>query len=582
MYSQSRTLALLLLSSIGTLADVLGPVYPPPKDLSSDNSAVTSAWNDITSMLGSALNGSLSAEDAIPFAGIENVTFSIGAFSLEDPQAIQGLQYHYTSTEVVNGNGTDRVDGDSIYVIASITKVFTAFSGLTQLTDEEWNRPLTQCIPGLAEYLQSVGPGDPILNTEWDKITPWALANQIAGVSEQPAQLDVYIQSLASGTSPSDLGLPPVPKFENSTACVTSCTPDTYASSVEWYHPTRRPWSTSLYSNNGFALLGIAIANITGKPIAQVFNESLIDPLGLASTFAGAPTLQSDLDRSVITQDIYFIIDANIFVASGGVYSTINDLATFGTAILNSTLLTPEETRRWLKPTSHTANVNYSVGAPWEIIRYTSPTTGKVSDLYTKSGQSGDSNTHFVLIPDYNAGFVYLSASLDPAATSVIGPILDLITSNLMPALETQAATEATASFAGTYTASQDSRLNSSVIITYNESTVTGVGASLSISSWISNGTDMLDALYDGDRPRLLMSIDDSENGKVAFYASNTGSISTGLFTGALATNGDFFILDAQRYGGVALGLFVFEVDGTGRAVNVSPEVTALTLQREG
>ncbi|KAI1849483.1 hypothetical protein JX266_004978 [Neoarthrinium moseri] len=40
----------------------------------------------------------------------------------------------------------------------------------------------------------------------------------------------------------------------------------------------------------------------------------------------------------------------------------LNDLNTVATGILNSTLLTPEKTTKWLKPIKHTAHLNHSVG----------------------------------------------------------------------------------------------------------------------------------------------------------------------------------------------------------------------------
>lgn len=573
---------LQLLASSGALADVLGPVYPPPTDLSSNSSLVYAAWSEITSVLDATVNGSLDTELATSFFGADNVSMSVGVFSLDDPGAFETLQYHYTSLEVINGNGTDSIDADSIRGTASITKVFTAFAGLVQLTEEEWNRPLTQCIPGLAEYLEHLTTEDPITTIQWDEITPWALANQIAGVPMQPPQFDISFQSQIPGNTPaSELGLPPVPRFESETTCISTCPQASYLESMQWYHPTRLPWSTSLYTNNGFVLLGFAIANITGKPMADVFNDAVFSPLGMTSTFAGPPTSEADLARSVRTDDALFLPEVDTFVSSGGIFSTLRDLATFGTSILNSTLLTPEATRRWLKPTSHTANLNYSVGAPWEIVRYTSPLTGKVTDLYAKSGQSVDINTHFVLIPDYNAGFIYLSSALNVTiGAGLIGPVLDLVTETLLPALEAQAAAEATANFAGTYT-STDPNLNSSVTITYNESTATSVSAALRVSSWTFNGTDMLETLFFGERPRLLMSIQDREAGKVAFYANARSSVPAGLFTGTLATNGDFFVLDGQRYGGVNLGLVVFEVDEMGRATGLQIAVTGLTLQRQ-
>lgn len=53
---------------------------------------------------------------------------------------------------------------------------------------------------------------------------------------------------------------------------------------------------TPVYSNEGFSLLGLALANIAGKPLGQIFNESLVVPLGLKGTFASMPKGVNSLD----------------------------------------------------------------------------------------------------------------------------------------------------------------------------------------------------------------------------------------------------------------------------------------------
>lgn len=92
----------------------------------------------------------------------------------------------------------------------------------------------------------------------------------------------------------------------------------------------------------------------------------MVKPLGIDSTYLQA----TDLVHAVIpggnTSQAYanYITLAANDIASGGVFSSINDLAKWGLSILNSTLLSQQETRKWLKPISHTGSLQLSVGRP--------------------------------------------------------------------------------------------------------------------------------------------------------------------------------------------------------------------------
>ena len=182
MYLKMRPLQLcLLVSSLSptVFSDLLGSTYPAPTDLTSSDSLVKKAWTTLSSALDDTLKQNKTASGFDDLAGAEKVTFSAGLFSLHDPAAID-LQYHYTAPQVANSEfGTKEVDGDSIYRVASVSKLITVLTGLIELTDAQWNTPLSDIFPELVA--SSNWTDDPVTSLQWDEITPWALANQLAG-----------------------------------------------------------------------------------------------------------------------------------------------------------------------------------------------------------------------------------------------------------------------------------------------------------------------------------------------------------------------------------------------------------------
>jgi hypothetical protein len=201
-----------------------------------------------------------------------------------------------------------------------------------------------------------------------------------------------------------------------------------------------------------------------------------------------------------------------------------------------------------LKPITHTASLSYSVGAPWEIIRHIHPSMGKITDLYTKLDDSGLYGALTALVPDYDAGFFMLSAhsNFNVRGAAAKG-LLELLTQAVLPALEAQAEAEAIQKYVGTYV-STDPALNLPVTISFNKSTVEGVSGGLSLSEWISSGTEALTAVFEGVKPRLLPTISDQSDGhgKVAFQANQNSQTTTynaasaagvGPFSGEYVTN---------------------------------------------
>lgn len=241
-----------------------------------------------------------------------------------------------------------------------------------------------------------------------------------------------------------------------------------------------------------------------------------------------------------------------------------------------------------MKPTTHTSSSSYSFGTPWEIIRYAHPSTGKITDIYSKSGDSGTSGSMLALIPEYGAGFSFLNGAANASARSTAAlQVLDIISETLLPALEAQAAVEAQSNFAGTYR-STDPNLNSSVVISFNESNIGGETGGLSLSSFVSNGSVLVGG--ETPSPRLLPTITPhgseyvASDGKVAFrYTSipSYPSYSAGMLGPWSGFYGDWVLgASSSEYFHQPENLLVFEVDGDGMATAISLAAFRISLKR--
>ncbi|KAL8952133.1 MAG: hypothetical protein Q9222_001945 [Ikaeria aurantiellina] len=569
--------------------DFVAPTYPAPRDLAGNNSLISVAWKNVTSTIESYIKDPDSALTGL--SALKNLTFSLGMFSTHDSSAADVLQYHYASEEVTNSTiGATHVDGKSIYRAASVTKLLTAFVGLLNLDDEDWNRPITDFVSELADFAQKMpGEKDPVNVVQWDKVTLAALGAHLAGVPRDVSPYDPSDLAYIDPDAVTNYGLPPLSLTDPLVVppCAAStdgtCNPNNYTKGAEARPPTFLPWTTPQYTDFGFMLLGIAIANITGKSIHDLYRDSVFTPLNMTSSFSHPPP-NSTLKSLVIPGDISNAAltlqqAAEITFPSGGLFSTTDDLANWGVALLNSTLLPADQTRRWMKPVQHIANLQYEIGRPWEIYRYTHPTSGIVTDIYTKWGDSGAYGGYMVLIPDFDAGFSMLGASSLPERGAITALLADLIAETMLPALLAQAEAEAKDNLAGTYT-STAADLNTTLTISVNSTE--GAKPGLVLSSFISNGTDVLEAeVFGGSTPiRLLPSISDPATGQIAFRASPYYKATPKLFSGQLSTAIDWLTGDSGTYGGLALGLFVFDVDQSRKASAVKPAAWRITLKK--
>jgi hypothetical protein len=87
-------------------------------------------------------------------------------------------------------------------------------------------------------------------------------------------------------------------------------------------------------------------------------------------------------------------------------------MTTLGQSILKSTLLTPLQTRRWLKPATLASDIKETVGYPWGIRRITLNDSQPYNIItsYNKGGGIGSYYSDLTLIPELGIGFSVLIA----------------------------------------------------------------------------------------------------------------------------------------------------------------------------
>lgn len=364
-------------------------------------------------------------------------------------------------------------------------------------------------------------------------------------------------------------------------------------------HPVFPAFHSPSYSNVAFSLLAYATEAITGKKFPDILQSKVFSPLNMTRSFYDKP---AD-NLGVIPGDptvFFWNVSAGDSNPGAGFYSSPNDLAIFGRAVLGSKQLTKVQTRRWMKPLAHTADPFASVGAPWEIARYTLPSDPyKTVDLYAKSGLYGYYTAYLVLVPDYDVGFsVNVAGSL-----GATGPLANIITESFVPALEEASRLQTEAKYAGQYVSSDkqysfilssDQETPGLRLTNFTGPADSNVFATLALLALAAAGhydaaEQILPLFQNGSAsaaystglfgveidlrlfPTLLEDNIKENNGtkRVSFRAAAgmSESLPPGPFT---APCGTWLVLDTVVLGGSSFDEFIFNVDEKGAAVAVN------------
>ncbi|KAK4943422.1 hypothetical protein LTR10_016913 [Elasticomyces elasticus] len=345
--------------------------------------------------------------------------------------------------------------------------------------------------------------------------------------------------------------------------------------------PVYQSYTSPIYSNLAYAILGLAYENITGRSIFDGERDVFNNKLGMTSTTPTAPGAGAD---AIIPRNDSFAVfsyDIGIQGPAGGQYTSTKDLITWGKAIFNNTLLSDVLTRRWMKPTSFTSQWESAVGAPWEIYRLTVPintiiNASRIVDTYSKSGDIGQYSTYFGLVPDYNIGITVLAAGDNPNRQVV--PVRGTLVDIFYKAAEAAAKEQAQVAFTGTF---RSTDRNSSITLAVDG------GPGVSIKQWISNSTDFLanEWLASYDDFRLYPTNLKTQADGMTYYKYHLESLSSNgePITGdPWSELNDYWVsVDELIYNNLATDAFVIGFDQNGIVQSVSSQALRTTMLRQ-
>lgn len=173
------TFAILCLAHALDYCPPLGPVYEVPRNLSTDAS-IRLAVQNFSAVLDQQVER-LNDSTSISALNV-NTSFSIDLYSAHDHRSL--FQYHFTAP-VRNDSSTTKVDENTVYRIASISKLVTVFALLLQDGKVHFDDPVTKYVPELARFAKQEDDNDDendLTTTQWSQITVGALASQLSGI----------------------------------------------------------------------------------------------------------------------------------------------------------------------------------------------------------------------------------------------------------------------------------------------------------------------------------------------------------------------------------------------------------------
>ncbi|KZT52571.1 beta-lactamase/transpeptidase-like protein [Calocera cornea HHB12733] len=323
-----------------------------------------------------------------------------------------------------------QVDRDTVYRIASVSKLFTTVQTLVlhQRRILNLDDPVTRFLPnftylpfGCAPSAECPAPSP---------ITLRQLSTHLSGLARDlPAGTAAHWPAQRAGDGPPPMNGLPFPSAEQALAALART-------------PQIQPaWGEPVYSNTGWALLGAAnvAANRLFGPSgpgggtgtvpqthAELLQRDVLRPLGLNGTFFVAA--EENRARLAVSSsapeevDLDFLDWSN---PSGGQFSSLSDLTTLMQSLLDplapgpGAILTPATVREWLRPAHAYGDDVTEQGVLWEIEK-AADSDGVRQRWYQKFGNLASYHAAFAMNPESGYGIVLLSTGAPSQAQSIL------------------------------------------------------------------------------------------------------------------------------------------------------------------
>jgi CubicO group peptidase (beta-lactamase class C family) len=229
---------------------------------------------------------------------------SLTAGIVQGSKLIWSKSYGYANMEQQQPANTE-----TIYRIGSITKQFTAiaFLQLVQAGKVRLTDPVESFVPEIG-LVKGRLPGS-------QPITLLQLATHTSGLDREPADITRYTQGPVSGWQKTLVGALADLKYA--------------------YEPGTR----YLYSNMGYAVLGLAVERISGELYTQYVTDNVLKPLGMTTThFELEPGLASRFPKGYVSSngkpdasasERELKMGRGYKVPNGALFTTVGDLSKF-------------------------------------------------------------------------------------------------------------------------------------------------------------------------------------------------------------------------------------------------------------
>ncbi|OYX66343.1 MAG: hypothetical protein B7Y88_05530 [Sphingomonadales bacterium 32-64-17] len=288
---------------------------------------------------------------------------------------------------VAQPQGGPQFDGDTLFEIGSITKVFTALllADMTLKGEVALDDPVEKYLPAGARMPRGASGGE---------ITLRHLSLQTSGLPRLPDNMPY--------------GDPADPYADYTEAMLLDF--------LAHFELPREVGARYEYSNLGVGLLGYALARAAGTDYASLVSERILDPLGMDDT-----TIALDPDteaRFAVPHDEYLRVakpwNMSVLAGAGALRSTTDDLLTFAEATMDPASPIAEAMALTLSERTDQAGTDNQTALGWMIL----PAPG--GEVLNHSGGTGGFRSHLAVQPGTRRAVIGLSNSAaEPSAADL-------------------------------------------------------------------------------------------------------------------------------------------------------------------